>query len=251
MAAESSNRTVGRIAKLLESIVAYQEPQRLVDLVRAVDAPASSVHLLLQELCRVRMVRMSDDKRYSPGPALVSLALQVVSRERIVDIASPVMSDLAKAAREDVYLALPQEDSVIFVHRVRSSSGLRLDIDMGKPSLLHATAVGQLYLAVLPVGERNRLIDSLVWEKVTDRTITDRAELEARVDVTAQRGWALSDREGHPSVVSLAGPVYNRDGRFAASLCISAINDNSPERLEPLISMLTAACADLSGQLAV
>lgn len=246
---ESSSRTVGRVAKILEAVVAYEEPQRLVDLVRAVDAPASSVHLLLKELCRARWVQVSDDKRYAPGPGLVALALQVVSRERMVDVVAPVMSDLARDAGEDVYLAIPQDDSIVFVHRVRTDVGLRLDIQMGRPPRLHSTAVGQLFMAMVPAEVQARLLDSLQWERATDRTITDRAEFESRLAVIAKRGWAMTDREELPSVMAVAAPIFDRDRKFVASLCLSLINDQSPEHRDEIIRMLVEACDGLTAQL--
>ncbi|MGW9263758.1 helix-turn-helix domain-containing protein, partial [Gordonia terrae] len=98
---------MGRIAKLLEAVVLSDEPQRLVEIVSALDAPSSSVHLLLQELRKSGLVEMFSDKRYGPGPALISLAFQVVSREHIVDLAQPYMEQLMRRAGEDVYLARP------------------------------------------------------------------------------------------------------------------------------------------------
>lgn len=249
MRADSGSRTVGRVLRLLDLIVASPEPQRLVDIIREVDIPPSSVHLLLKELSRARMVQISDDKRYSAGPALVSLALQVVSRERIIDIATPAMTALAERAGEDVILALPKDNSLIFVHRVRAPNRPGLSIDLGRPQLLHTTAGGQLYLATMPRAERDAMLDTLSWDRLTDQTITDRTELEHRLDITAERGWGMTDREALPFVVTLAGPIYSRERRFVATLSIPVITDQSPARLDELRVMLLEVCDQLSHQL--
>ncbi|WP_443134919.1 IclR family transcriptional regulator [Gordonia sp. KTR9] len=245
---DSGSRTVGRIAKLLEAVVLSDEPQRLVEIVSALDAPSSSVHLLLQELRKSGLVEMFSDKRYGPGPALISLAFQVVSREHIVDLAQPYMEQLMRRAGEDVYLARPDNGSMIYVNRVRSSGGLSLDIPLGSPRPLHATSVGQLYLAFSPEA-RARIWDAVPLTPITDRTLTSRESLEVRLAEVANRGWAWTDRENHRGVVAIAAPVWNRDGKFLAAISVSMSNPSSWSQIDEMAEFLTAACDQLSAEL--
>ena len=152
---QSGHRPVRRAVGLLEAMVVQQEPQRLVDLARTVEAPASSTHLLLRELVKTGFVRVTPDRRYAPGPGLVSLSLRLVDGMHIIDVARPVMRRLLDKVDEDVYIALPQDRSIVYAYRMMASHSLRLEIGLGVPRVLHATAVGQLFLASLAEQTRD------------------------------------------------------------------------------------------------
>lgn len=61
----------------------------------------------------------------------------------------------------------------------------------GRAFSAHATALGKALLAQAPAS----VLDELVLEAWTTRTITDRGELGADLALTRERGWALDDGE--------------------------------------------------------
>lgn len=242
----SGHRPVRRVASLLEAMVVQHQPQRLVDLARTVQAPASSTHLLLRELVKTGFVRVTGDRRYAPGPALVSLSLRLVDGMHVIDVARPVMRRLLDKVDEDVYIALPQDRSIVYVHRMMASHSLRLEIGLGVPRALHATAVGQLYLATLDEQECAELLDTLELVPHTPYTLTDRAALESRLAEIRERGWSRTDQESYENVVAYAVPVYGADGRMVVALSLSVVRSRSMGRDDELVRELRTAGEDLT-----
>jgi len=242
----SGHRPVRRAVSLLEAMVVQPEPQRLVDLARTVAAPTSSTHLLLRELVKTGFVRVTQDRRYAPGPALVSLSLRLVDGMHIVDAARPVMRRLLNKVDEDVYLALPQDRVIVYAYRMMASHSLRLEIGLGVPRALHATAVGQLFLATLAEQECAELLDGLELTPHTPYTLTERAQLESRLAQIRERGWSRTDQESFENVVAYAVPVYGPDGRMVLALSLSVVRNRSLGRDEELSRELRAAGESLT-----
>ena len=74
----------------------------------------------------------------------------------------------------------------VFVEQVRGPSDAA-----GRAFPAHATALGKALLAEAPTS----VLDEVVLDAWTTRTITDRHELEADLALTRERGWALEDGE--------------------------------------------------------
>lgn len=252
MAGETNHRTVGRISGIIEALVDNEEPQRLVDLARQVDAPPSSVHLLLGELCRVGFVQTSQERRYTPGPALVSLAFRIVANDQIIGAADPVMAELMERIGEDVYLAFSHGGAVHYAHRVCRERGLRLDISLGSTRELHSIAAGQLFLAMMSPKEREEAMAKLSWTKYTEHTVTDTETLLSRLEEIRSREWAMTDRENHPGVIAVAVPIQAAGAKAAigpktiAALSISVINNQEPDHVTHVIECTREAARRLS-----
>jgi DNA-binding IclR family transcriptional regulator len=227
-------------------MVVQHEPQRLVDLARTVEAPTSSTHLLLRELVKTGFVRVTQDRRYAPGPGLVSLSLRLVDGMHIIDVARPVMRQLLNRVDEDVYIALPQDRSIVYAYRMMASHSLRLEIGLGVPRALHATAVGQLFLATLAEQECAELLETLDLTPRTPYTLTDRATLESRLANIRERGWSRTDQENYENVVAYAVPVYGPDGRMVLALSLSVVRSRSLGRDDELSRELRTAAEDLT-----
>ena len=85
---------------------------------------------------------------------------------------------------------------------------------LGRPSISHATAVGKVMLA-FGGGRLPRERDLVA---LTDRTITDRAELAAEIARVRERGYGTVFGEREVDVNAIAAPVFDRSGALAAIL---------------------------------
>ena len=83
---------------------------------------------------------------------------------------------------------------------------------------MHVSAMGKCLLAA--GGDIDDQIDALGdLVRATHRTITDRDQLRAELELVRERGWALNDEERNPGVRAIAAPVRHPggDGRSAPS----------------------------------
>ena len=110
---------------------------------------------------------------------------------------------------------------------------------LGRPSVSHATAVGKVMLAFGggPLPRERDLV------ALTDRTITDRAELAAEVVAVRERGYGTVFGEREVDVNAIAAPVFDRSGTFAAILGLQgpASRLEDPDRLLAILLEGTAS----------
>ena len=216
-------RTVARVFAVLERLVESPVAMRLTDIARELDLAPASAHSLLHRLAQLGYVECPDgDRRYQIGPNFVRLAVRVVDHLEVESLARPHLEALAKRTGEDVYLALPQPDGVVYVAKVEGSQSLRLNIRLGILRPLHSTAIGRLYLAMQPDEVVRQLLDSAKIEALTPSTITDRTALLGAIETIRAAGYAISEQQTVEGICAVSIPIFDGRKRFAAALTISA-----------------------------
>jgi IclR family acetate operon transcriptional repressor len=156
-------------------------------------------------------------------------------------LARPVLIDLMERTGETATLSVPGEREAITVDSVPSRAGIVSMARLGRPSVAHATAVGKVMLA-FGGGPFPRERD---LKALTDRTITDRAELAAEVEKAREHGYGVVFGEREVDVNAIAAPVFDRLGGLAAILGLQGPSSRleDPTRL---LADLRAGAAELT-----
>lgn len=247
----NSSRTVDRVVRVLETLAMSRDPLRLTDVARALKMPVSSTQALLRELERQDVLLVSEGKGYSVGPRLVTLGVRIVSSLDVVTRSRPRMSQLANETGEYVYLAHAQGHEISYVYRVApsASQNLRVDIPLGVPRPLHATAAGQLYLSFQEPEELERILATIQLTPETHKTITDVGTLKGRIAEVRRRGYAMSDGESIEGVTGISAAIRGPGGGFAGALTISVFRDRMSIPPDVAVQRLLASCKDVSKEL--
>lgn len=74
---------------------------------------------------------------------------------------------------------------------------------------LHARAMGKAVLASLPARDRDHALDNMALVVHTPNTITDRDALQAELEVTRTRGFAVNNEEFFPGLLAIGAPLVN------------------------------------------
>jgi IclR family acetate operon transcriptional repressor len=206
--------SVGRALTILDELRDSEQGIGVNELARRIGVNASTASRLLTTLESAGLVQRDGQGPYRLGLALVTLANRVVARLDLQALARPLLIELTDLTGETSTLSLPGEGEAITVDSTPSRSSVVSMARLGQPSIAHATAVGKVMLAFgggpLP---RERDLVSL-----TDRTITDRAELAAQVRAVRERGYGTVFGERDVDVNAIAAPVFDRGGTLAAIL---------------------------------
>jgi DNA-binding IclR family transcriptional regulator len=201
---------------LLDELCDSEQGLGVNELARRIGVNASTASRLLATLESAGMVQRDGQGPYRLGLAVLTLADRVVSRLDLGALARPVLVELTERTGETATLSLPGEREAITVDSVPSRSSVVSMARLGRPSILHATAVGKVMLAFGggPLPRERDLV------ALTDRTITDRAGLEAAVWEVRELGFATVFGEREADVNAIAAPVWGRAGTLAAILGI-------------------------------
>jgi len=225
--------SVARALALLEALRESEQDLGVNELARRIGVSPSTASRLLATLEGAGMVQRDEQGPFRLGLGLVTLADRVLARLDLRALARPVLVELMERTGETATLSVPGEREAITVDSVPSQSSVVSMARLGRPSVAHATAVGKVMLAfgggALP---RERDLKAL-----TERTITDRAQLAAEVLAVRQRGYGTVFGEREPDVNAIAAPVFDRAGELAAILGLQgpANRLEDPTRLLPVL----------------
>jgi DNA-binding IclR family transcriptional regulator len=135
---------------------------------------------------------LAGDERgsYRLSARLIGLAKAAEAAESIIDVADPVMRNLAAQTGETVILVRLIGRSAVCVHRVQSAQRLRISFEPGQPLPLERGASARLLLASLTPSVRKEYLAPLA-----ERDPEAAALLEKRVLTAGQQGFATSEEE--------------------------------------------------------
>ena len=129
---------------------------------------------------------------------------------------------------------------------------LSVGITVGARFPAASTATGRVLLAAQPPETWADMIKELPLPKLTDRTVTERAEFRKILKDVREKGWCLVDQELEIGLTSIAVPVYSRSGALAGAINVGAPSTRmSPEAMvETVLPKLQETVANVSRAIA-
>ena len=140
-------RTLG----ILELLSQHGDGLELAAIATQLNLPKSAAHRLLADLGRCGYVRQPREQGpYRLTTKLVSLGLGYLAQTGIVDMAQPLLDNLAQQCGELVRLSVIDGDELTWVARAQGArQGLRYDPDMGGVARLSCSAAGIAWMSCL------------------------------------------------------------------------------------------------------
>lgn len=214
---------IERTLAILEAMAVASRPRAASDVASALGVPKPTVHRICLMLEREGFLRREPDaKRFTVGPRLTHLAQGGLRAAARLGARHAILEGLSREIRETCNLGILDDRSVVYIDRVEADWPLRLHFDAGSRVDPHCTAMGKLFLAYMPEGERDRLLSALPLARFTDKTITGRAELDRELAKIRRAGYSTDDEEFLMGVVCLAAPIVNAAGEVIAAVAMQA-----------------------------
>jgi len=191
---------------------------------------------------------LAGDERgsYRLSARLIGLARAAEAAEGIIDVADPVMRELAKLTGETVILVRLIGRSAVCVHRVQSAQQLRISFEAGQPLPLERGASSRLLLSSLAPSVRREYLAPLAG-----RDPEAAALLEKKVILAGQQGYATSEEEIHRGVWATAAQVM-QGKRMVAVLTVPSPVVRAPAEQRALrLSQVRAAARAVEDSLRV
>jgi DNA-binding IclR family transcriptional regulator len=209
-----AERKVAAIWRAMTVLDAFLEAPELGtnEIARRTGINASTVSRILATLAEGELVSYNGESgRYRLGSRLMTYGNLVHARLDMRQALRPLLETLAGETGETTTLSAPSSPDAITIDFVQASGSVVSIAELGRPSVAHATAAGKIGLAYgeaeLPPGRLGRF---------TDRTITDRARLEAEVGEILRQRYAHAEGEREPDLNAIAAPVFGLGGTLAA-----------------------------------
>lgn len=241
-------RTLG----ILELLSQHGEGLELAVMADRLNMPRSAAHRLLADLVRCGYVRQARGRGdYLLTTKLVSMGLSYLSNSGIVDIAQPLLNQLAEVSGELVRLSVVDGERLTWVARAQGArQGLRYDPDMGSDARLSCSSSGWAWLSTLNDDAALALVAKqglgLPEQFGPAAPTTLQAVLDA-VHATRERGYSLTTDTYSLGLSAMSAPV-----RFAGQPAIGVITIAgptvrfTPERMQSLGPELLSVAAQLA-----
>lgn len=245
------NLALDRGLSLLETLARYPEGLPLVMLANELNIPPSACHRLLSDLQLRGYVRQKHKQsEYLLTTKVVSLGLGYLSMGGMVEVAGPLLEQLAQQSGELVRLSLVDGDRLTFVAKAQGprQQGVRYDPDMGADVWLSCSATGHAWL--------HTLSDERALELVLRQGLGPPNQFGPKAPTTVKallgylhaarvRGYAMIDEVFAPGMTALAVPVRRKQETIGAISIAGPRQRLTMERMQALAPAMLEVAAQL------
>jgi DNA-binding IclR family transcriptional regulator len=205
---EFMSKNVGRTLDLLELFASEKRPLSLSDIARLMKIPVSSCHDVLQAMqTRGYLYELAPRAGYYPTLRLQKLGQEIGDNDPLLLRAELLLRSLRDTLDESVLLAKVSGLRATYLLALEPRHPLRFLIKVGENvRSLHATSGGKAILGGLDDAALDACLRTLTLTRMTDRTITSKAELREDVLLGRKRGWYLNRGESLDGVTTLSAP---------------------------------------------
>lgn len=206
---------------LLNELGAHPQGITVTELAQQVDLSRPTVFRLLLSLVQTGFVEKADS-RYKLGWKIARLGRLADPHGGIIARVQPILSGLAEQLNEMVgYAVVNGEADFDLIAEASAPRLITLSPGYGGRDFpMHASAMGKVALAELSDGRLRELLPETL-QRMTSRTITDRAELIQALHRVREQDYATVDDELEESLFALAVPVRAESRRLIGLLAIT------------------------------
>jgi IclR family acetate operon transcriptional repressor len=244
------SKTLVRGLSILNVCSSSRSGLTLVEIAEATALAPSTVHRLLTTLEAQSFLSVDNETgRWRIGVSGFRMGNAFVRSRDYVAQLRPLMIELSDQTGETVNLAILSNDKALFVSQIESAKMMRMVAPLGSLSPLHASGAGKALLAALDVEDRTQVIDGLVFDALTDKTLQTKDGLTREIHQIIEEGRSY-DREEHVAGMQcVAAPVFNELGMPLCALSVSGPSVRVTETVLVGHGDAVAKTADLATQL--
>lgn len=241
--AEVAPTVVGRVLDVLGAFTAEHPALTLSELSRRAGLPLSTAHRLTRELVERGALERDSSGAYRVGLWLWEVASLAPHGTGLRENALPFLEDLYEATHQHVQLAVLDGSEVVYVERISARTAVKIMSRVGGRLPVHATGVGLVLLAFAPPEVQERVLAAPL-KRYSGKTITEPERLRRVLADVRRDGYALSDGQIEPEVLSVAAPVYGEADTVIAAISIVVPAEGAEPRA--LVPAVRAAARGIS-----
>ena len=220
--AEHAFPTIKALA-IIETLATARRPLGVSEISALQGMPKPTAHRIVRMLESEGLLQREPGKRrFVPGARLLQLGLGIVSASMLRAPRHAILEALSNEVGETCNFGVMVGSHVVYLDRVESAWPLGLRFESGSRVPLHCTAMGKLFLSMLPPRKRAALLRAIPLHRYTENTMTDAARLNSELDKIRAVKISTDNQEFLAGVVCVAVPVYGHNAQAVAALAISA-----------------------------
>lgn len=236
-----------RVLRTLRLLADDPDGLTLSQLKEQLGAPKTSVHSLLQGLAAAGYVQRHDSL-YRLGVASFVLGAALAAARSLSVVATPYLRAARAESGETVLLAVIDRRAgrLTYTQVLESHKPVRYTVPVGTTRPLFASSAGRVLLAFQDDAWCRDYLKAADLRALTDRTVTDRRQLDKIIRRIRATGYGFTIGEVTPDVAGFAAPAFEPDGQVDAAIIIAAPIERGRAAAERLTSIVIQSATQLS-----
>lgn len=216
----SSVKSLQVALDILEAVASSREDVGISELTQQLGLTKGSVFRYMKTLTeRGYLSQNPVTARYGLGMRLHIMGKLASDRIDLLSVSEPIMAELRDGLTLTVNLAGRSRNSVTVLRSMIGNQVMEIGVRVGAELPYNATSQGRVIMAFA----RQDMLAQLKRQKLhghTEHSLTDFAEVAARVEKARQQGWASAAQETVLGINAVSVPVLAADGDCVAALTL-------------------------------
>lgn len=211
---------MGGLAKGLEVLRTFSRAKphmTLSEIAARAGLPAATARRCLNTFEELGYVTRNG-RQFLLRPKVLEIGAVYLDSMDIETLTRTHLEEMARETGDSAAMAVMSGTEIVYVARASVRTLVRMEAHVGSHFPAHATSMGRVLLAGLSPERLTEYFAKAKLEKLTEKTVSDRAELEKQIANCRRDGYAVVEEELALGVVALAVPVHDANGRVVAAL---------------------------------
>lgn len=246
-----SVRAVSRALAVLRSFYQEGPTLTLTEVATAAKLDKGTARRILLTLVQDGFAAFDpQSQKYSLGLEILKLAGAVPERRDLRQIASTILSRLAKTTGSTVFLSVYHEGSAVCLDQFHSDRSVEVRWwIVGGQLPMNCGAAPRVLLAYLPEAEVDRVL-ARGTTRLTPHTTTDPRQLAKELEEVRQRGWSVAVDDVIEGLAAIAMPLFDPDGRLVAAVSLTGLTPHIVRNGQPnFLEEMREAVREISANL--
>lgn len=219
---EGRNHSLTRALTLLERLSETAGGMHLTELSQQMGMPPATTHRILNTFEELGFVEQDPELGlWFIGLKAFTVGKAFLNRRDFISTARPYMRQLVEECGETVNLGIIDDGEVVYVNQVQSAEMMRMVVELGSRSPIHASGVGKAVLACLSEAAVTSILQQRGLARFTDKTLVKPADLRAEMGRIRRQGYALDDEEHAIGLRCVAATIFDEFGGAMAGISLS------------------------------
>lgn len=211
---------IGSLAKGLQVIEAFRAEQPRMSISEV--AAATGLDRATARRCLLTLHDLGyadyDGKFFSLTARVLRLGMGALAAMPLAQVVQPWLDQLSERIGQSTSVSILDGTEIVYLARAAQRRVMSIGLMPGSRLPAHCTSMGRVLLAALPQDEARAIIDAADLSPRTPHSLTDPAEIMARIEAARRDGYCFIDQEVEMGLRSIAVPIYSVHGRVVAAL---------------------------------
>lgn len=205
--------------------------------------------------CLITLVELGyvgqHERKFLLRPAVLTIGSAFLASMQIEQVVLPPLQSLRDQTGDSASLAVLSGTEILYVAHVSTDRRFRVAAGVGTRFPFHATSLGKALAAHLLPAEQAALLGGAPFQRFTERTVTDGTAMAERLALIAARGYDSALDELDYGIVSVAVPLFGRDGGVIAAIncSTSTTRISQDELVRTRLPLLRGAAGEIEATL--